>query len=91
MYSISIRYGNEIDENEVWHSFYMLLGFLQYNGQLIGRFMEPYAKDGRISAVFPTATQDALDTKYQKKTVIHLSTVKKMQMVKCLLAKQHIK
>jgi predicted nucleic acid-binding Zn ribbon protein len=70
MHSISIRYENSIDENEVWHSFYMLLGFLRQNGQLIGRFMEPYAKDGRISAVFPTATQDALDAKYQNKYVV---------------------
>ncbi len=70
MHSISIRYKKEIDENEVWHNFYMLLGFLRHNGQLIGRFMEPYAKDGHISAVFPTATEDALDVKHQNKYVI---------------------
>jgi predicted nucleic acid-binding Zn ribbon protein len=70
MHSISIRYKKEIDENEVWHSLYTLLGLLRQNGQLIGRFMEPYAKDGRISAVFPTATEDALDAKYQNKYVV---------------------
>ncbi len=70
MHEISIKYKPTVDQNELWHAFYGLLGFLWHNGQLIGRYMQPYAKDGQISATFPTATDDALDAKYHNKYVI---------------------
>jgi predicted nucleic acid-binding Zn ribbon protein len=69
MHTIAIKYGKDIDENELWHAFYELLGYLRHNGQLTGRNMQPYAKDGRISATFPTATEDALNEKYHNKYV----------------------
>jgi predicted nucleic acid-binding Zn ribbon protein len=69
MHSISIKYEKNIDENELWHAFYGLLSALRHNGQLIERNMQPYAKDGRISAVFPTATEDALTPQYHNKYV----------------------
>jgi predicted nucleic acid-binding Zn ribbon protein len=70
MHTISIKHAADIDQNELWHAFYGLLGFMRHSGQLIGRYMEPYAKDGLISATFPTATEDALDAKYHNKYVI---------------------
>ncbi len=70
MHTISIKQGEDIDQNEVWHAFYELLGYLRHNGQLIGRYMQPFAKDGQISATFPTATEDALDEKYHNKYVV---------------------
>ncbi len=70
MHTISIKYHSKIDQNELWHAFYDFLGYLRHNGQLIGRYMHPYAKDGSISATFPTATEDALDEKYHNKYVI---------------------
>jgi predicted nucleic acid-binding Zn ribbon protein len=70
MHTISIKYADDIDQNELWHAFNGLLGFLRHNGQLIGRYMQPFAKDGRISATFPTATEDALDKQHHNKYVV---------------------
>jgi predicted nucleic acid-binding Zn ribbon protein len=70
MHEISIRYRPELVEVDVlWHLFHQLLGSLRHNGQLIGRNMQPYEKDGQMLAIIFTATADALDTQHQNKYV----------------------
>jgi predicted nucleic acid-binding Zn ribbon protein len=70
MHTISIKYGKDIDENELWHAFYGLLGYLRHSGQLNGRYIQPYSKDGRISATIFTVTEEALDEKYHNQYVV---------------------
>jgi predicted nucleic acid-binding Zn ribbon protein len=64
MHHISIKFKPETDQNALFHTFWSLLGFLRHNGQLLGRHLEPYVKDGQISATFLTVTAEALDEKY---------------------------
>jgi predicted nucleic acid-binding Zn ribbon protein len=64
MHSLSIRYDRTVAEHDVWHLFNLLLGNLRHNGQLIGRDMHPYARDGRLSATIFTVTERALDERY---------------------------
>jgi predicted nucleic acid-binding Zn ribbon protein len=64
MHSLSIKYKDGLDENELWHAFYGLLVALRDNGQIFGQSMMSYAKNGRISATSPTATNDALAPQY---------------------------
>jgi predicted nucleic acid-binding Zn ribbon protein len=63
MHSISIKYKEIVDENELWHAFYGVLVAFRDNGLLFGSMM-PFAKNGRISATMPTTTEDALTPQY---------------------------
>jgi predicted nucleic acid-binding Zn ribbon protein len=69
MHTLSIKYNKKVDENELWHAFNQLLGYLRHNGQLIGREMIPYKNNGRMGATIFTATPNALDKKYHNKYV----------------------
>jgi predicted nucleic acid-binding Zn ribbon protein len=64
MHSISIKYKLGLDENELWHTFYNVLGQMRENGQTNGRQMNPYIKDNRIYADVWTFTEEALDEKH---------------------------
>ncbi len=69
MHTLSIKYNKTVDENELWHAFNQLLGCLRHNGQLAGRHMIPYKKDGRMLATIFTVTPNALDKKHHNKYV----------------------
>jgi predicted nucleic acid-binding Zn ribbon protein len=64
MHSISIKYKKELDENELWHNFYGVIGSLKESGQINGREHHPYIKDDRISVSLWTFTEEALDEKH---------------------------
>jgi predicted nucleic acid-binding Zn ribbon protein len=64
MHSLSIAFDDPVDETEVWHAFNQLLGFLRHNGQLIGREVQPYVLDRRMSATVFTCTPYALDERF---------------------------
>jgi predicted nucleic acid-binding Zn ribbon protein len=70
MHSLSIKYKEGIDENELWHKFYHVCGSLRENGQTNGRDMNAYIKDHRISIELWTFTEEALNPKYFTKYVI---------------------
>jgi predicted nucleic acid-binding Zn ribbon protein len=69
MHSLSIKFKKSIDENELWHLFYNLLAYLRHSGQLVGRDMNPFVLNGKMSASIVTATEDALDEKNQNSYV----------------------
>ena len=69
MHSLSIKYQEGVDENELWHVFYQVVGSMRENGQINGRDMNAYIKDNRISIDLWTFTQEALDEKYYTKYV----------------------
>jgi predicted nucleic acid-binding Zn ribbon protein len=71
MHQFSIKYPSTVDDNELSHAMYGVLGAMRHNGQLLARHMEPYYKDGVALATIVTATAEALDEKY------HNSYVKK--------------
>jgi predicted nucleic acid-binding Zn ribbon protein len=64
MHSISIQYKEELDENEVWHIFWGVIGNLKENGQINGREHHPYMHGNRISCSLWTFTEEALAEKY---------------------------
>jgi predicted nucleic acid-binding Zn ribbon protein len=71
MHELSIKLKADIeDENELWHAFWSLLGFLRHSGQLIGRNMHPYRKNNEMFATIFTATEAALEEKYHNKYVL---------------------
>jgi predicted nucleic acid-binding Zn ribbon protein len=71
MHELSIKYDPaKFKDDELWHAFYELLGFLRHSGQLVGRNMQPYEKNGQMLATIYTATEDALDAKYHNKYVV---------------------
>ena len=69
MHQISIKFSEDIDQNELWHTFYELLGYLRHNGQLLGRNMVPYMQENQISATFQTFTAEALNEHFFNKYV----------------------
>jgi predicted nucleic acid-binding Zn ribbon protein len=79
MHSISIKVKKSADLNNVLDCFWTLLSNLRHSGQLVGRDMNPYYLQGKIMATIVTATEDALDEKYQntyvKKTINELETL----------------
>lgn len=70
MHELSIKYKDGIDENELWHAFYAVLGSMRQNGQLHGREMHAYTHAGNMTAVIATITEDGLNPKYHNKYVI---------------------
>jgi predicted nucleic acid-binding Zn ribbon protein len=64
MHSISIKYKDGLDENELWHIFYGVVGNMRENGQVNGREHHPHVKDNRISVSLWTFTEEALDEKH---------------------------
>jgi predicted nucleic acid-binding Zn ribbon protein len=65
MHSISINYKKELDENDLWHAFYGVIGNLKESGQINGREQHACIKGNRISCSLWTFTEEALDEKYQ--------------------------
>jgi predicted nucleic acid-binding Zn ribbon protein len=65
MHSITIKYKKRANTTEILDCFWNLLSYLRHSGQLVGRDMNPYHYNGKISATIVTATEDALDEKYQ--------------------------
>jgi predicted nucleic acid-binding Zn ribbon protein len=64
MHSISIKYNQKVDENELWHTFYSVVGNLRESGQINGREQNASIKDNRISCSLWTFTEEALDEKF---------------------------
>ncbi len=69
MHELSIKYKAEVDENELFHAFWSVLGAMRQNGQLNGRDMSPFKQDGVMKAVVNTITEDGLNVKYRNKYV----------------------
>lgn len=69
MHTLSIKYKKGVDENELWHQFYMLLSNLRHSGQLVGRDMNPYLHNNKITATIVTATEETLENKYNNSYV----------------------
>jgi predicted nucleic acid-binding Zn ribbon protein len=69
MHELSIKYKDGLDENELWHAFYSVLGSLRQNGQLEGRDMHTYIHNGSMFAVIATITEDGLNPKNHNKYV----------------------
>jgi predicted nucleic acid-binding Zn ribbon protein len=69
MHSLSIKYKNELDENELWHLFYNVVGSLKESGQINGREQHPCIKGDRISVSLWTFTEEALDEKHHTEYV----------------------
>jgi hypothetical protein len=63
MHTLSIKYKKTVDENELWHKFFDVLGFMRHSGQLVRREMNPYRHKGKMMAVIVTATEDAIEKK----------------------------
>jgi predicted nucleic acid-binding Zn ribbon protein len=76
MHEISIKFKADIDENEVWHAFYGLIGNLRENGQIVGRDTQAYIRNHQIFATLHTFTEEALTPQcfndYVKKSIEHL-------------------
>jgi hypothetical protein len=64
MHSISIKYKDGLDENELWHAFYGVLVAMRDNGQIFGQSMMPFAKNRCISATLPTTTEDGYNIRH---------------------------
>ncbi len=77
MHSLSIKYRENLDENELWQKFYHVCGSLRENGQINGRDMNTYIKNNRISIDLWTFTEEALDERYFTKYVT--DAIKKLE------------
>jgi predicted nucleic acid-binding Zn ribbon protein len=77
MHEISIKYPEGIDENELWHAFYSVLGSMRQNGQLQGRELHTYKYNGYVTAAIATITEDGLNPKYHNKYV--KDTIEKLE------------
>jgi predicted nucleic acid-binding Zn ribbon protein len=69
MHILSIKYNRAVNENELWHGFHQLLGYLRHNGQSIGRETQPYKHKNRMYATIFTAEETALHKKYYNQYV----------------------
>jgi predicted nucleic acid-binding Zn ribbon protein len=69
MHQLSIKIKDGIDENELYHAFWSVLGSMRQNGQLQGREMQPYLLNNTMSAVIASVGEDGLNPKYNNKYV----------------------
>jgi predicted nucleic acid-binding Zn ribbon protein len=69
MHELSIKIKKNIDENELYHAFWSVLGSMRQNGQLTGREMHCFIQDNKMMAVIASVGEDGLDTKYHNKYV----------------------
>jgi predicted nucleic acid-binding Zn ribbon protein len=64
MHNILIENKNKAVKNDLWHQFYLLLGGLRHNGQILRHDLHPYLKDDFMAATVYTVTTEALAAKY---------------------------
>jgi predicted nucleic acid-binding Zn ribbon protein len=79
MHQLSIKVKDNVDENELWHAFWSVLGSMRQNGQLQGREMQSYLLDNTMSAVVASVGENGLDSKYHNQYVTeNISKLEKM-------------
>jgi predicted nucleic acid-binding Zn ribbon protein len=64
MHNIAMKNKNNVPENDLWHHFYLLLGGLCHNHQIIRRELHPYLQGQQMAATVCTVTTEALAAKY---------------------------
>ncbi len=79
MHELSIKFKKDIDQNELFHAFWSVLGSMRQNGQLNGREMSPYMLGDTMKAVVSSITEDGLNPQYYNKYVTeNIATLEKM-------------
>ena len=69
MHELSIKIKKDIDLNELFHTFWSVLGAMRQNGQLNGREMSPFLQNDTMKAVVSSITEEGLNGNYHNKYV----------------------